>query len=97
MSPGDDSKVFVQYEETACVLGRVLQHEDIDFAYYFGDLSSKEKFETVLEFQTNPKYKVMVSGSKGFLGVRQIIASDVDANLFGCRLPPSSAAAWVST
>lgn len=57
--------MFVQFVKTACVLGRILQQEDIDFVYYFGDLSSKEKVDTVIEFETNAKCKVMVSGSTG--------------------------------
>lgn len=59
-APEDKIIVFTQFMIENQILGRLLQSKGIPFAYYYGDLSSKDKHRVVEGFKEDPKLKVMV-------------------------------------
>ncbi len=52
--------VFVNWAKLACIIGRMLNEEQIPFLYYFGDLKLDQKDAAITTFQTNPEIKILV-------------------------------------
>ena len=66
----DNSEWIAQYDEcypdkilvaSAKTIGRMLCEEEIDFLYYFGDLSKDQKNAAIADFEDKPNIKVLVS------------------------------------
>lgn len=55
--------VFVNWAKLACIIGRMLDEEEISYLYYFGDMTKQQKEAAIPEFQDNPDVKVMASHS----------------------------------
>ncbi|KAK3317938.1 P-loop containing nucleoside triphosphate hydrolase protein [Apodospora peruviana] len=63
-APDDKIIVFVQFAKLACILGRILCQEKIQFLYYFGDQTTDQKVDSLLKFQEKPEIKVLITSIK---------------------------------
>jgi SNF2 family DNA or RNA helicase len=52
--------VFTQFVGMGRILGRVLQKENIDFLYFFGEMKEDMRKKAVNAFNTRPEIGVMV-------------------------------------
>ncbi|GAW20043.1 hypothetical protein ANO14919_095370 [Xylariales sp. No.14919] len=60
-APSDKIVIFTEWIATARVLGRLLDKFDIQFVYYNGHISVKQREKNLKDFQNNPDIKVMVA------------------------------------
>ncbi|KAI1264261.1 SNF2 family N-terminal domain-containing protein [Xylariaceae sp. FL1019] len=69
-APEDKIVVFVEWNLTACVLGRVLDLEGVKYVYYWGDMSLNAKTKSLEDFRDHPEAKIMVtSKNAGSVGL----------------------------
>jgi hypothetical protein len=62
--PNVSTIVFTQFKAIGSIIGRVLRAENINFLYYFGDLTQQTKTKAVDAFQNNPEVQVLVSQAR---------------------------------
>lgn len=60
-APKDKIIVFTEWIATAQILGRMLNRAGINFVYYSGHISAKDRNKNLEDFKSNPEIKVMVS------------------------------------
>lgn len=60
--------IFTQYKESLDLLKRNLEDE-FDLSFIYGEIPSKERFEIVKEFKSNPKRQVLIMTDAGAEGL----------------------------
>ncbi|KAI1367320.1 P-loop containing nucleoside triphosphate hydrolase protein [Xylaria arbuscula] len=64
VAPRDQIVIFTEWYVTAQVIGRLLNKRKINFVYYNGRISAKNREKSLEDFKTNPEIKVMIMGVK---------------------------------
>jgi len=69
-------QVFVEFIQMGRIIGRKLQDmPDLDFVYYFGDMSVMERDKSVKALETQEEVKVMVRGWPGLYKAGRLLTT----------------------
>ncbi|KAI8624296.1 P-loop containing nucleoside triphosphate hydrolase protein [Xylariaceae sp. FL1651] len=60
-APEDQIVVFMEWNMSAKILGRMLDQLEVQYVYYWGDMTSKARNKSLENFKSDPKIKVMIT------------------------------------